>query len=63
MVPSDPSAGGLVVRVRLRGQIVVWTDLMYPDLQGKLVDEVRFDLRQYLGEIERAFREWAVADG
>jgi hypothetical protein len=31
---------------------------MYPDLQGRPVDEARFDLRQYLGEIERAYREW-----
>ncbi|MEU9562254.1 hypothetical protein AB0D16_09455 [Streptomyces sp. NPDC048161] len=63
VVPSEPNAGGLVVRVRLQGETVVWTDLMYPDLQGRLVDEVRFDLRQYLGEIERAYREWVTADG
>ncbi|WP_328718184.1 hypothetical protein OHT52_01110 [Streptomyces sp. NBC_00247] len=62
VVPSEPSAGGLVVRMRLHGETVVWTDLMYPDLQGRLVDEVRFDLRQYLGEIERACREWEDAD-
>ncbi|MFH8760322.1 hypothetical protein [Streptomyces atroolivaceus] len=62
VVPSEPSAGGLVVRMRLQGETVVWTNLMYPDLQGGLVDEVRFGLRQYLGEIERAYREWEDAD-
>ncbi len=62
VVPSDPDAGGLVVRVRLQGETVVWTDLLYPDLQGRLVGEVRFDLRQYLGEIERAYGEWEDAD-
>ncbi|MGZ2356675.1 hypothetical protein LRE75_08245 [Streptomyces sp. 372A] len=61
--PSEPEAGGVVVRVRLQGETVVWTDLQYPDLQGRLVDEVRFDLGQYLGEIERAYREWVTADG
>lgn len=30
---------------------------------GRLVDGVRFDRRQYLGEIERACREWAAASG
>ncbi|WP_330300394.1 hypothetical protein [Streptomyces sp. NBC_00503] len=63
LVPSEPNTGGLIVRVRLRGETAVWTELMYPDLQGGLVDEVRFDLRQYLGEIERAYREWEAADG
>ncbi|MFJ3091455.1 hypothetical protein [Streptomyces sp. NPDC086838] len=63
MVPSGPEAGGVVVRVRLRGQTVVWSELQYPDVQGRLVDEVRFDLGQYLGEIERAYREWVTADG
>ncbi|MET7300413.1 hypothetical protein [Embleya sp. NPDC005575] len=63
VVPSEPEAGGVVVRVRLQGETVVWTDLMYPDLQGSLVDEVRFDLGQYLGEIERAYRESVTADG
>ncbi|MEU2021324.1 hypothetical protein ABZ565_04015 [Streptomyces sp. NPDC016469] len=62
-MPSAPEAGGVVVRVRLQGETVVWTDLMYPDLRGRLVDEVRFDLGQYLGEIARAYQEWVAAGG
>ncbi|MCX5396738.1 hypothetical protein [Streptomyces sp. NBC_00102] len=43
-------------RVRLRGGAVVWDELMYPGWDEEAVEEVRFDLRQYLGELDRAAR-------
>lgn len=45
----------LTMRVRLRGETVLWTDLMYPGLDGRPVQEVRFRLDQYLGEVGRAY--------
>ncbi|MGW6705124.1 hypothetical protein ACWGDE_09555 [Streptomyces sp. NPDC054956] len=51
----EPWPRTLTVRIRLRGGTVVWSDLMYPGLDGGLVEEVRFRLDQYLGEIERAY--------
>lgn len=45
----------LTIRVRLRGATVIWTDLMYAGPDGFTVEEVRFYLEQYLGEIERAY--------
>ncbi|MEV6679527.1 hypothetical protein AB0N09_22120 [Streptomyces erythrochromogenes] len=53
-VGPDPGPDRLTVRVRLRGETVVWSDLMYPGADNMVVDEVRFRLDQYLGEIERA---------
>ncbi|GLV95240.1 hypothetical protein Slala04_66930 [Streptomyces lavendulae subsp. lavendulae] len=50
----DPGPDRLTVRVRLRGETVVWSDLMFPGAKGMVVEEVRFRLDQYLGEIERA---------
>ncbi|MFE7186984.1 hypothetical protein [Streptomyces erythrochromogenes] len=50
----DPGPDRLTLRVRLRGETVVWSDLMYPGADNMVVDEVRFRLDQYLGEIERA---------
>ncbi|WP_331766028.1 hypothetical protein [Embleya sp. NBC_00896] len=41
----------------LRGETVVWSDLMYPGLDGRVVVEARFHLEQYVGEIERALAE------
>ncbi|MDF6042260.1 hypothetical protein LRD69_08795 [Streptomyces sp. JH14] len=35
--------------------MVIWSDLMYPGLDGRVIEEVRFHLEQYLGEIERAY--------
>ncbi|MGW3321062.1 hypothetical protein [Streptomyces virginiae] len=51
----DPGPDPLTVRVRLRGETVIWSDLMYPGPDGATVEEVRFHLVQYLGEIERAY--------
>ncbi|MEY2241948.1 hypothetical protein AB8A21_03150 [Streptomyces sp. BF23-18] len=51
----EPGPGRLTIRVRLRGEMVIWSDLMYPGLEGRVVEEVRFRLEQYLGEVERAY--------
>ncbi|WP_330308120.1 MULTISPECIES: hypothetical protein [unclassified Streptomyces] len=54
---SDPGgSAGLRVRVRLSGETVVWSELMYPGLDHGVIEEARFHLGQYLGEIERAYR-------
>lgn len=45
----------LTIRVRLRGETVIWSDLMYAGPDDATVEEVRFHLGQYLGEIERAY--------
>ncbi|MFD7788548.1 hypothetical protein ACFV4Q_36505 [Streptomyces nojiriensis] len=50
---SEPDP--LTIRVRLRGETVIWSDLMYPGPDGATVEEVRFRLDRYLGEIERAY--------
>ena len=42
--PSDPGAGGLDIRLGLRGGTVVWSDLMYPGFDGRVVVEARFHL-------------------
>lgn len=52
---SDSGPGRLTVRVRLRGETVIWSELMYPGPEGGVIEEVRFRLRQYLGEVERAY--------
>ncbi|WP_051370486.1 hypothetical protein [Streptomyces sp. 142MFCol3.1] len=54
----ETGPGTLTVRIRLRGETVIWSDLMYPGLDGRPVDEVRFRLEQYLGEVERAYAAW-----
>ncbi|WP_328837743.1 hypothetical protein [Streptomyces europaeiscabiei] len=51
----EPEPDRLTIRVRLRGETVIWCDLAYPGLDGRPVEEVRFGLEQYLGEIERAY--------
>ncbi|WP_244316137.1 hypothetical protein [Streptomyces albidochromogenes] len=51
----EPGPGRLAVRVRLRGEAVVWSGLTYPGLDGGPVEEVRFRPAQYLGEIARAY--------
>ncbi|UUU24623.1 hypothetical protein [Streptomyces sp. DSM 40750] len=51
----EPGPDRLTIRVRLRGQTVVWSDLTYPGLDGRPIEEVRFRLEQYLGEVERAY--------
>lgn len=51
----EPGPGRLTVRVRVRGEVVVWSGMAYPGLDGGVVEEVRFRLAQYLGEVERAY--------
>ncbi|MFD9317014.1 hypothetical protein ACFWDQ_04755 [Streptomyces sp. NPDC060053] len=51
----EPGPEKLTFRIRLRGGTVIWSDLMYPGPDGRLVEEVRFRLEQYLGEVERAY--------
>ncbi|WP_431955198.1 hypothetical protein [Actinacidiphila sp. bgisy167] len=51
----EPGPDRLTIRIRLRGETVIWTDLMYPGLDGRPIEEVRFHLNQYLGEVERAY--------
>ncbi|MEV7523618.1 hypothetical protein [Streptomyces sp. NPDC091371] len=51
----EPGPARLSLRVRLRGEAVIWSDLMYPGPDGGVIAEVRFRLDQYLGEIERAY--------
>jgi len=46
------------IRIRLRKQTVIWGDLMYPGVEDRVVEEVRFDLAQYLAEIERGYSRW-----
>ncbi|MGJ5805101.1 hypothetical protein ACSCB1_39295 [Streptomyces europaeiscabiei] len=52
---AEPEPDRLTIRVRLRGETVIWSDLAYPGFDGRPVEEVRFGLEQYLGEIERAY--------
>ena len=52
---SEPAPDGLTVQVRLRGDTVIWSGLMYPGPDGRPIEEVRFRLEQYLGEVERAY--------
>ncbi|MGW3632616.1 hypothetical protein ACWD7F_21030 [Streptomyces sp. NPDC005122] len=51
----EPGPDRLTIRVRLRGGTVVWSGLMYPGLDGRPVEEVRFRPEQYLGEVGRAY--------
>ncbi|MFI5884879.1 hypothetical protein [Streptomyces sp. NPDC051554] len=50
-----PGPGRLTIQVRLRGETVIWSDLMYPGPDGRPIEEIRFRLEQYLGEVERAY--------
>lgn len=50
-----PGSARLAIRVRLRGETVVWSDVMYPGPDGRAIEEVHFRLGQYLGEVERAY--------
>ena len=51
----EPGPDRLAVRIGLRGGTVIWSGLMYPGPDGGPVEEVRFRLEQYLGEVERAY--------
>lgn len=57
----EPGPDRLTIRVRLRGETVTWSDLMYPGPDDRPIEEVRFRLQQYLSEVERAFA--ALQDG
>ncbi|MFF7212066.1 hypothetical protein ACFZAU_16270 [Streptomyces sp. NPDC008238] len=54
---EQPGSGPdmLRIRVRQRGGTVIWSGLTYPGNDGGPVEEVRFRLEQYLGEVERAY--------
>ncbi|MFF2996938.1 hypothetical protein ACFVTC_20605 [Streptomyces sp. NPDC057950] len=54
---SDP-VSVVGIRIRLRKQTVIWGDLMYPGVEDRVVEEVRFDLAQYLAEIKRGYARW-----
>ncbi|MER6125891.1 hypothetical protein ABT173_25345 [Streptomyces sp. NPDC001795] len=56
----EPGPDRLTIRVRLRGETATWSNLMYPGPDGRGIEEVRFRLEQYLGEVERAYA--ALAD-
>lgn len=51
----EPGPDRLSIQARLRGETVIWSNPMYPDLDGRPIEEVRFRLEQYLGEVERAY--------
>lgn len=52
-----PGPDRLAIHVRLRGETVIWSALAYPGPDGRPIEEVRFHLKQYLGEIARAYAE------
>ncbi|MFD4031359.1 hypothetical protein ACFWVP_12765 [Streptomyces sp. NPDC058637] len=51
----DSGSAQAHVRVRLRGSTVVRSEPAYPGLDHGVVEEVRFGLEPYVGEIERAY--------
>jgi len=55
--PAGVEAGfdELTLRIGLRGDTVVWSDLMYPGHDHGPVEEVRFPLGPYMAEIQRAY--------
>jgi hypothetical protein len=55
----EPDHDGLHIRLRLRGEAVVWTDLMYPGHRYEPIEEARFHLGQYTAEVQRAYAAWA----
>ncbi|MGX1886590.1 hypothetical protein [Streptomyces sp. NPDC055287] len=59
---SESGSLELHIRVRLRGETVVWSELMCPGRDHGVIEEACFDLGQYVGEIERAhrLRPWAA---
>ncbi|MFB7368952.1 hypothetical protein ACFC0D_03810 [Streptomyces sp. NPDC056222] len=52
------AAPTVCIRIRLRGRTVIWGNLMYPGADDGVIEEVRFDLPQYLAEIERGYSRW-----
>ena len=61
--PSEPDTDGLDIRVRLQGETVVWSNLMYPGHESLVIEEVRFHLGYYIAEIERAYSSWYFPEG
>nr|WSZ15867.1 hypothetical protein OH837_22330 [Streptomyces canus] len=64
----EPGPDRLTIRVRLRGGTVIWSDLMYPGVDDRPIEEVRFRLEAYLGEVERAYvalqgQPWVSSSG
>lgn len=55
---SETGPEGLSIGVRLRGEMVVWDELMYPGADAGVIEDVRFHLGQYMGEIERVYAQW-----
>jgi hypothetical protein len=51
----EPGPNRLTIRIQLRGETVIWSDLIYPGPDDRAIEEVRFRLDQYLGEVERAY--------
>ncbi|MFC8717897.1 hypothetical protein [Kitasatospora sp. NPDC057198] len=52
---------GVEVRIQLRrGRSVVWSGLGCPGADGGVIEEVRFDLRQYAAELERGYARWGA---
>ncbi|MFE1879657.1 hypothetical protein [Streptomyces diastatochromogenes] len=51
----EPGPDRVTIQVRLRSETVIWSALMYPGHDGRAIEEVRFRLDQYLGEVERAY--------
>lgn len=60
--PPESRSAELHIRVGLRGGTVVWSGLTYPGAGHGVIEEVCFDLEQYVGEIERVYgsRAWAA---
>lgn len=50
-----PGPDRLAIHIRLRGETVTWSEPAYPGPDGGPVEEVHFHLKQYLGEIARAY--------
>lgn len=52
-----PECHGLTVRIRLRSDRVTWSGLFYQDFDGRLIEQVRFDLGDYLRSLASAREE------
>jgi hypothetical protein len=49
-----PECHGMTIRIRLTRDAVIWSGLCYQDFDGKLVEQVRFDLGDYLRALAEA---------
>lgn len=57
---NEADLGDLRIRLGLRGESVMWTDLMYPGPNCEPVEQARFHLGQYTAEVQRAYSAWAT---